>query len=90
MHAAALARELRMPLLLIPRESSVFCAAGMLIADLKHDYVRTTAQDLAVLKLDEIQTIVAQMVEAAHTTLATEGVDAKAVHLALADFLRRT
>ena len=27
--------------ILIPRESSVFCAAGMLISDLKHDYVRT-------------------------------------------------
>lgn len=87
-HAAALARELGIPLLLIPRESSVFCAAGMLIADLKHDYVRTYAQDLAVLKLGEVQAIVAQMVAAAHITLATEGVDAKAIHLTYSADLR--
>ena len=40
-HAGPIARELEIPLVLIPRESSVFCAAGMLISDLQHDYVRT-------------------------------------------------
>jgi N-methylhydantoinase A len=29
-----------LPLLVVPRESSTFCAGGMLIADFKHDYVR--------------------------------------------------
>ena len=45
-HAAPIARELEIPLVLIPRESSVFCAAGMLISDLQHDYVRTYARAL--------------------------------------------
>lgn len=40
-HAAMIARELEIPRILIPRESSIFCAAGMLLSDLKHDFVRT-------------------------------------------------
>jgi N-methylhydantoinase A len=40
-HAAMIARELEIPKILIPRESSIFCAAGMLLSNLKHDFVRT-------------------------------------------------
>ena len=40
-HACMIARELEIPILIIPRESSIFCAAGMLMSDLKHDFVRT-------------------------------------------------
>lgn len=41
LHCAYLARELEIPLMLIPSESSIMCAYGMLLADLKFDYVRT-------------------------------------------------
>ena len=40
-HACMFARELEIPVMIIPRESSIFCAAGMLRSDLKHDFVRT-------------------------------------------------
>ena len=40
-HAGMLALELEIPLIIVPRESSIFCAVGMLISDLKHDFVRT-------------------------------------------------
>ncbi len=40
-HAALIADELEIPRILIPKESSIFCAAGMLLSDLKHDFVRT-------------------------------------------------
>lgn len=42
-HACAIALELEIPVMVIPRESSIFCAAGMLMSDLKHDFVRTYA-----------------------------------------------
>ncbi len=42
-HACMIARELENPVLIVPRESSIFCAAGMLMSDLKHNYVRTYA-----------------------------------------------
>ncbi len=40
-HAAMIARELDITRIIVPRESSIFCAAGMLLSDLKHDFVRT-------------------------------------------------
>jgi N-methylhydantoinase A len=40
-HACAIATELDLPMFLVPRESSIFCAAGMLMTDLKHDVVKS-------------------------------------------------
>ncbi|MBI5248812.1 MAG: hydantoinase/oxoprolinase family protein [Desulfomonile tiedjei] len=40
-HAAMIASELEIPRILVPKESSIFCAAGMLLSDLKHDFGRT-------------------------------------------------
>ena len=40
-HACMIALELEIPVMVIPKESSIFCAAGMLMSDLKHDFVRT-------------------------------------------------
>ena len=40
-HAAAVAVELGMREVIVPRQSAVFCAVGMLFADLKHDMVRS-------------------------------------------------
>jgi N-methylhydantoinase A len=40
-HACMIALELEIPVMIIPKESSIFCAAGMLRSDLKHDFVRT-------------------------------------------------
>jgi N-methylhydantoinase A len=73
-HAAPIARDLEIPLVLIPRESSVFCAAGMLISDLKHDYVRTYARDLDKVDLREASSLYKEMTETALRTLKTEGV----------------
>jgi len=53
-HACMFARELEIPLMIIPRESSIFCAAGMLRSDLKHDFVRTF---VALLKDTEPATV---------------------------------
>ena len=40
-HACMIALELEIPVMIIPRESSIFCAAGMLMSDLKHNFVRS-------------------------------------------------
>jgi len=48
-HACAIAAELEMPLFLVPRDSSIFCAAGMLMTDLKHDVVKSL-----IVRLDEL------------------------------------
>jgi len=45
-HSCMIALELEIPVLIVPRESSIFCAAGMLMSDLKHNFVRTYAVQL--------------------------------------------
>jgi len=57
MHACALARELAIKKVVIPKQSSVFSAWGMLLSDLRRDYLQTQIVDLsapgAVAQLDE-------------------------------------
>jgi N-methylhydantoinase A len=48
MHGCALAKELSIKKVVIPRESSVFSAWGMLLSDLRRDYLQTQIVDLSV------------------------------------------
>jgi N-methylhydantoinase A len=41
LHAVLVARELQMPRVIIPNAPGHFSAYGMLVADLRRDYVRT-------------------------------------------------
>ncbi|NOQ20377.1 MAG: hydantoinase/oxoprolinase family protein, partial [Desulfobacterales bacterium] len=45
-HACMIALELEIPVMIIPKESSIFCAAGMLRSDLKHDFVSTYVTEI--------------------------------------------
>ncbi len=40
-HSCLICDELEIPFQVVPRESSVLCAFGMLMSELKHDFVRT-------------------------------------------------
>jgi N-methylhydantoinase A len=73
-HAVAIARELGIRKLLVPREASVFCAAGMLLSDLKHDYVRTLSGELSTLPRQKIEQLYRDMEAEALQTIADEGV----------------
>ena len=46
LHASAVARELHIPVVVVPNAPGQFSAAGMLMADLKHDLVRTVYREL--------------------------------------------
>jgi len=46
LHAMAIARELSVPRVIIPPMPAYFSALGMLVADLKHDYVQTFVREL--------------------------------------------
>ena len=72
-HAAMIAKDQDIPLILVPRGSSVFCAAGMLMSDLKHDYVRTYAVELDKADRPKINEIRSELLKAATDTLSTEG-----------------
>ncbi len=75
-HAAEIARELGIKKILVPRDASIFCAAGMLRTDFKHDFVRSVTCAL-VAGSDELRRIPAaieDMEALAHATLESEGV----------------
>jgi len=73
-HAGMIARELEIPLIIIPKVSSVFCAAGMLMSDLRHDYVRTYAKPVTQADLKRLNSILNEMEEEAVSTLKREGI----------------
>jgi N-methylhydantoinase A len=80
-HAAAIAAELGISHLLIPRNASVFCAAGMLLSDLKHDYVRTLSGELGQISPEKIHALYREMAEEAIETLSQEGVRKEDIEL---------
>ena len=75
-HAAMIARELDIRRFLVPRDSSIFCAAGMLRSDLKHDFVRSLHGLLAPggIDPDELSHSVAELQAEAQAVLADDGI----------------
>ncbi len=76
MHACALARELNIKKVVIPKQSSVFSAWGMLMTDLRRDYLLTQLVDLsapeAAAQLDKD---LRQLEEKALQEYVAEGID---------------
>jgi N-methylhydantoinase A len=73
-HACMFARELEIPLMIIPRESSIFCAAGMLRSDLKHDFVRTFVALLKDTEPATVRKIFGEMQSEGDKLLVSEGI----------------
>ncbi len=73
-HACAIASELELPLLIVPRESSIFCAAGMLMTDLKHDVVRSFVVRLAEFSAEKLEHEAATLAEKGRAILREEKV----------------
>ncbi|WP_157218063.1 hydantoinase/oxoprolinase family protein [Flavisphingomonas formosensis] len=72
MHAVMLAEELQMPKVIIPVNSSVFSAWGMLMTDLRRDFVRTQVVLLAGENAARIEEIFAAMEGTARASFADE------------------
>jgi N-methylhydantoinase A len=87
-HAAAIARELEIPLLIVPRESSIFCAAGMLMSDFKHDFVRHYKTPLAEIDGRRLDKLIGEMEDEGRAVLARERVDPGRVEVEVAFDLR--
>jgi len=88
LHAEMLARELGISLILVPRESAVFCGAGMLMADLKHQFVRSLPCGLARADLDRLNRTLSAMAAEGTATLRAEGVAKSETRLSVSFDLR--
>jgi N-methylhydantoinase A len=61
LHAGIVARELRIPTVVIPPSPGHFSAYGMLMADLRRDFVRTWFKPVKALDFDELERLYRQM-----------------------------
>jgi N-methylhydantoinase A len=68
-HAVAIARELFVPTVIVPRFPSHFSALGMLMADERHDLVRTYLAELNVADFDLIRRITEELTGEAYKLL---------------------
>lgn len=76
-HAASLAKELGIRNLVIPRWSSVFCALGGTIADLRHDYVTSVISRSSIIDPAVLRGAYATMKKTGNDTLEREAIKVK-------------
>lgn len=81
LHAAALARELGIPRLLIPARPGITNALGCVVADLRHDYVNTINKPLPVLDMDLVKRTLEAQIDEGRATIAREGVQVDAIEV---------
>jgi N-methylhydantoinase A len=79
-HACMIALELEIPLMIIPKESSIFCAAGMLMSDLKHNFVRTYSTFLDGIDAKKFRTLFRDMEREATELLRSENIPENSIH----------
>ncbi len=76
-HCGRLMEELGIRQLMIPKVAPVYCAFGMLYADLKHSFTRPLLRETAKVDLDRVNTLYGDMEKEAVETLRREGVAQK-------------
>jgi N-methylhydantoinase A len=79
LHAGALARELAIPKVLVPARPGITSALGCLVADVRHDFVRTINQGLLRMDVAEARALLAAQITEGRRLLATEGVEVETV-----------
>ncbi|MPZ76202.1 MAG: hydantoinase/oxoprolinase family protein [Deltaproteobacteria bacterium] len=73
MHAGRMALDLGIPSVLIPLTPGVHSALGLLMSDVKHDYVRSKLVGLDDLELNEINPMFSRLIDQARADLHGEG-----------------
>lgn len=74
LHAAALARELGVPQVLVPARPGITNALGCVVADLRHDFVQTINQPLDTADIDGLHALFAAQSAEGEAALARESV----------------
>lgn len=81
MHAVALAEELKFRKVIIPVNASVFSAWGMLMTDLRRDYLRTQIIPLEEAALEDINDVYAEIIHQALEDFGADGFTEDRVHI---------
>jgi N-methylhydantoinase A len=81
LHACQIALDLGIPRVLVPAAPGATSALGLLMSDVKHDFVRSRLSDVAELDLEVANDLFKQMVSSARKQLAAEGFSDDEIHL---------
>ncbi len=81
LHAAELAQELGIPKVIVPARPGITNALGCLVADLRHDYVRTVNAPVADLDLDLVHSALAEQSAQGRQMLEAERVPVDSVRV---------
>ncbi len=81
MHAGRMALDLGIPTVLVPTTPGVHSALGLLMSDVKHDYVRSKLVGLENLDLDEVNGLFLELIERAKADLRGEGFSEQEIRL---------
>jgi N-methylhydantoinase A len=79
LHAVALARELAIPRVLIPARPGITNALGCVVADLRHDFVRTLNRPLDVVDMAAVHGVLAEQEAEGQRLIAAEKITLMAV-----------
>ena len=82
-HSCLICDELEMPFQIVPRESSVLCAYGMLMGDIKHDFVRTFVARLDSVDWPRLKAVIAGMAQDGDRILDEEHIPANRRRIAV-------
>jgi N-methylhydantoinase A len=74
LHAVPVAAELGISAVIIPRDASIFTAAGVIFSDLRHDFVQTYFATLDRLDLDRLRAIFDDLTARGRRALTEEGI----------------
>jgi len=73
-HAVAVARELGIPRVVVPRHPGLFSARGIAMSDFTHHYMLSILRDVAALQPDEVEAVFSSQAAQANTDLEDEGI----------------
>jgi len=76
LHSCVICNDLEIALQVVPRDSSVLCASGMLMGDLRHDFVRTFVDRFPDLRWCALQALIGEMMGEGARVLASEHIAA--------------
>jgi N-methylhydantoinase A len=81
LHAARMARDLGMAGVIVPLYPGVFSAIGLLMSDVKHDYIRSRMTPISELESSDVQAVFAQLETRAREDLQRDGFADKDLHI---------
>jgi len=81
LHAGRIAADLGMAGIIVPLYPGVYSAMGLVMSDVKHDYIRSRLSNIAEVRENEVEDQFESLVQDAHSELQAEGFDATQISI---------